>query len=102
MSSKNLYQETNPYGSFTAYLEEDERTTYLYLQCENNPEWGIKSLWIRNHIEAPSTRNPNDFHEGLAPILVQSEVMQSEGLPSIPSDEIHLSGLKKEMEFFYS
>jgi hypothetical protein len=89
MSSKNLYQETNPYGSFTAYLEEDERTTYLYLQCENNPEWGIKSLWIRNHIEAPASRNPNDFHEGLAPILVQSEVANIEGMPSIQADEIH-------------
>lgn len=90
MSSTNIiYQETNPYSSFTAFLEEDGRTTYLYLQCENNPEWGIKSLWIRNHIPAPQERDPQDFRQGLAPILVEKEVFQPEGLPSFTKDEVH-------------
>jgi hypothetical protein len=87
--SKIIYQETNPYSSFTAFLEEDERTTYLYLQCENNPEWGIKSLWIRNHIPAPKVRDEDDFRRGLAPILLQEEVFQSEGLPSLAGEDIH-------------
>lgn len=95
MSPKIIYQETNPYGSFTAFLEEDERTTYLYLQCENNPEWGIKSLWIRNHIPAPKERNPDDFGLGLAPVLVQSELMQSEGMPSLDPKEIHFIWLEE-------
>ena len=36
MSYKVIYQEANPYGSLTAYLEDDGRTVYLYLQSEQN------------------------------------------------------------------
>ncbi|MCC5815372.1 MAG: suppressor of fused domain protein [Leptospira sp.] len=87
--SKIIYQETNPYSSFTAFLEEDSRTVYLYLQCENNPEWGIKSLWIRNLIPAPEERNPEDFGQGLAPVLTNQELFQSEGMPSIQANDVH-------------
>ncbi|WCL49688.1 suppressor of fused domain protein [Leptospira sp. GIMC2001] len=87
--SRIIYQETSPYSAFTAFLEEDERTTYLYLQCENNPEWGIKSLWIRNHTVAPLERDPDDFQKGLAPILLKHEITQPEGLPSFKPEDIH-------------
>lgn len=88
-SPKIIYQETNPYSAFTAFLEDDGRTTYLYLQCENNPEWGIKSVWVRNHIPAPTERDPADFQNGLAPILLHAEVFQPEGLPSFLPEDIH-------------
>lgn len=107
---KIIYQETNPYSSFTAFLEDDGRTIYLYLQCENNPGWGIKSLWIRNLIPAPEERNPEDFQKGLAPILTRKEIFQNEGMPSLDPEDIHFiwteegDGLfvfiKEEMEAF--
>lgn len=50
---KVIYQEANPYGTFTAYLEDDGRTVYLYLQAEQNPEFGIRSVWVCNRTEAP-------------------------------------------------
>lgn len=53
---KVIYQEANPYGTFTAYLEDDGRTVYLYLQAEQNPEFGIKSVWVCNRAEAPEKR----------------------------------------------
>ncbi len=89
LDGKILYQETNPYSSFTAFLEDDGRTLYLYLQCENNPEWGMRSLWIRNLIPAPANRDPEDFSKGMAPILTQEEVLHPEGLPSLKPEEIH-------------
>lgn len=87
--TKIIYQETNPYSSFTAFLEEDGRTIYLYMQCENNPEWGIKSVWVRNLIPAPNERNPEDFSQGLAPLLTTEEIFQPEGMPSIQSEDVH-------------
>ncbi|MDZ4724572.1 MAG: suppressor of fused domain protein [Leptospira sp.] len=86
---KVLYQEANPYGSFTAFLEDDGRTIYLYLQSHNNPEWKMKSLWIRNLIDAPIERDPDDFQKGLAPILIASELNHPKALPSLTEDEIH-------------
>lgn len=86
---KVLYQEANPYGSFTAFLEDDGRTIYLYLQSHNNPEWKMKSLWIRNLIDAPKERNPDDFQTGLAPILIESEVYHAKAMPSLTEEEIH-------------
>ncbi|TGN17202.1 suppressor of fused domain protein [Leptospira idonii] len=86
---KVLYQETNPYGSFTAFLEDDGRTIYLYLQSHNNPEWPMKTLWIRNRIDAPEERDPEDFDQGLAPLLTKAEVNNPQGLPSLKEDEIH-------------
>ncbi|MDI7209510.1 suppressor of fused domain protein, partial [Leptospira santarosai] len=71
---KVIYQEANPYGTFTAYLEDDGRTVYLYLQGEQNPEFGIKSVWVCNRMEAPDKRTAEDLSSGLAPLLLRSEV----------------------------
>lgn len=73
--SKILYQETNPYASFTAFLEDDGRTIYLYVQSQYNSDWKMRSLWIRNTIPAPEKRDDDDFSVGLAPILLKDEVM---------------------------
>ncbi|WP_411824503.1 suppressor of fused domain protein [Leptospira sp. 'Mane'] len=86
---KVLYQEANPYGSFTAFLEDDGRTIYLYLQSHNNPEWPMKSLWIRNLIDAPEERDPNDFAQGLAPVLTKKETNTIHALPTLTEEEIH-------------
>lgn len=88
LEPKILYQETNPYDSFTAYIEDDGRTIYLYMQSEHNPDWKMKSLWIRNCIPAPKERNQEDFELGIAPILTEEEVFHPEGHPPITPDSI--------------
>jgi hypothetical protein len=85
---KIIYQETNPYGSFSVFLEEDGRTVYLYLQAQHNEEWKMKTLWIRNLIPAPKERNVDDFKLGLAPLLTQSEVFHTEGLPVFKKEDV--------------
>ncbi len=84
-----LYQETNPYGSFSAFLEEDGRTIYLYIQSQNNPSWQMKTLWVRNLIPAPESRDPEDFDKGLAPLLTKAEVKNPEALPLLKVDDLH-------------
>ncbi|MCB1189190.1 MAG: suppressor of fused domain protein [Leptospiraceae bacterium] len=75
---KVIYQETNPYGSLTAFLEDDGRTVYMYLQSEHNPEWTMKSVWIKNRIQAPTKMSMDDAKDGLAPILSSEYVEQSD------------------------
>ncbi len=86
---KIIYQEANPYGSLTAYLEDDSRTVYLYLQSEQNPEWKIRALWIRNRVLAPDTRDPADFTNGLAPILLANEISTNAETSEILPEDVH-------------
>lgn len=88
-SYKIIYQETNPYGALTAFLEDDTRTVYLYLQSEQNPEWKIRALWIRNRIPTPDQRNEADFNNGLAPILLSSEVTENIDISEIKPEDVH-------------
>jgi hypothetical protein len=84
-----IYQETNPYASLTAYLEDDGRTVYLYLQSEFNPEWKIRALWIKNRIEAPTSRSKEDFSSGKAPILCKDELTSDSNTDEIHSEDVH-------------
>ncbi len=84
-----IYQETNPYSSVTAFLESDNRTIYLYMHSEFNHDWGIKSVWIRNLVKAPDIRNPEDFKNGLAPLLIKSETYHPEPQQTFQPEEIH-------------
>lgn len=86
---KVIYQEANPYGTFTAYLEDDGRTVYLYLQAEQNPEFGIKSVWVCNRTEAPEKRSIEDLSNGLAPILLRTEVNESKPHPALEEKDIY-------------
>ncbi|MBE7412822.1 MAG: suppressor of fused domain protein [Leptospiraceae bacterium] len=90
LDTKIIYQETNPYSSLTAFLEDDNRTVYLYIQSEYNHQFGIKSLWIRNLIDAPKSRIPEDLKSGLAPVLIQDETFFPNAQPSIDKEDIHL------------
>ncbi|PJZ59493.1 suppressor of fused domain protein [Leptospira adleri] len=89
MEPKVIYQEANPYGTFTAFLEDDGRTVYLYLQGEQNPEFGIKSVWVCNRVEAPEQRNREDLSDGLAPILLRSEVLDSKPHAALEEKDLY-------------
>ncbi len=100
---KILYQEANPYGAFTAYLEDDGRTVYLYLQAEESPDFAIKSVWVCNRMDAPKTRSEEDLHSGLAPFLLESEVTDTKAQPEFDAKEIHFiwSEEGNGVAFFY-
>lgn len=83
---KILYQETNPYGSMTAYLEDDGRTIYLYLQSQHNPESDMKAVWVQNRIPAPESRTSEALRDGLAPVLCAGEVDQPSLEPPHPEN----------------
>ncbi|MCB1176776.1 MAG: suppressor of fused domain protein [Leptospiraceae bacterium] len=89
-----IYQETNPYGSMTAFLEDDGRTIYLYLQSEEDPEKPIRTVWVKNRIPGPESRNPQDLKDGLAPVLCKDEVDQND-YDSFHPEDIHFIWLEE-------
>lgn len=84
-----IYQETNPYGSLVAHLEDDSRTVYLYLQSEQNPEWKIRALWVKNRIPAPAARNEEDFQNGMAPLLCAHEITADADTDEIKASDVY-------------
>lgn len=89
MQDTILYQETNPYGSFGAYLEDDGQTIYLYLQSIYNPEKEMKALWVQNRIEAPLNRDNSSLQKGLAPILCRDEIYENSPINEMEPSQIH-------------
>lgn len=89
MQETILYQETNPYGSFVAYLEDDGRTIYLYLQSIHNPEKEMKALWIQNRIPAPESRKETGHKNGLAPYLCKGEIYENSPIEPMDTSQIH-------------
>ena len=103
MQSNIIYQETNLYESFTAYIEDDGRTIYLYLQSEGNTEIPMKSVWICNKILAPLERNQDDFQNGLAPMLIQDEISEEHNCLEIQTEDVELVWTEEGdgVAFFY-
>ena len=89
MKEEVIYQETNPYGSYGAFLEDDGRTIYLYLQSIHNPETEMKALWIQNRIPAPISRSMDDSKQGLAPYLCKDEIMDSSPIAALDKNDLH-------------
>jgi hypothetical protein len=83
-----IYQETNPYGAFNAFLEDDSRTIYLYLQSIHNPTWKMRAVWIQNRIPAPKSRSEKDLANGLAPILCEDEILPNSPISPLIKEDI--------------
>ncbi|TGK11562.1 suppressor of fused domain protein [Leptospira fletcheri] len=103
LEPKILYQEANPYGSFTAFLEDDGRTVYLYLQAEENPDFSMKSVWVCNRIQAPKFRTEEELRSGLPPVLAEEEVLDSSPIAPFQEEEIHFIWTEEGtgVAFFY-
>lgn len=103
MQETILYQETNPYGSFVAYLEDDGRTIYLYLQSIHNPEKEMKALWIQNRIQAPESRTDSSHKNGLAPFLCKGEIYENSPVEALDTTQIHFIWTEEGdgVAFFY-
>ncbi|PJZ69943.1 suppressor of fused protein [Leptospira perolatii] len=104
LEPKIIYQEANPYSSFTAYLEDDGRTVYLYLQSEQNPEFQMKSVWVCNRIDAPTSRTEADLRSGLAPMLLKDEVTDPAPNSGFDPENVHFIWSEEGdgVAFFYN
>src|SRR6476646_5348910 len=68
-----LLEATNPFGNLVAVVEDDGETTYLYLHHAERREWGMRALWIANHVAAGplergrAPRMPSEGTRGIVP-----------------------------------
>ncbi|MCB1159449.1 MAG: suppressor of fused domain protein [Leptospiraceae bacterium] len=89
------YQETNPYGSMTAFLEDDGRTVYLYLQSQMNPAYEMQSVWVKNRVEAPEKRTEEELRSGRAPVLTRSELASNPDISPLSEKDLYFIWLEE-------
>lgn len=64
-----VFAETSPYGSNEALIEQDDEVAYFYLRSLTNQQFGLKSCWVRNLIEAPEQLDRKKIEAGNGPAL---------------------------------
>ena len=69
MQSDLLIEQISPHGNLQAFVEQDRRVAYLYLQGPADTDFGVRSCWIRNLAEAPATLQTDEMKRGVAPML---------------------------------
>ena len=69
MQSDLLLEQISPHGNLKAFVEQDRRVAYLYLQGPKDSGFGIKACWIRNLKPAPEELSAEEMKVGIAPML---------------------------------
>ncbi|MEM9193238.1 MAG: hypothetical protein AAGF12_28950 [Myxococcota bacterium] len=62
-----LLEAPSPHGNAHAVVEADERCVYFYL-CGANPDFGMRTCWVRNLVRAPEDVDWNVAQQGQAPL----------------------------------
>lgn len=88
--SEILLEEQNPYESLTAFIEDDGRTTYLYLTASEESPFEPKALWLRNHQEAPEEPDTESAADGIAPLMHRSNCVDAGALPHYKKEDLDL------------
>jgi hypothetical protein len=85
-----LAEATNPFGNLVSVVEYDGRTTYLYLHHAERREWGMRALWVANHVAAPDTPDDATQSPGKSPRMPRSGTHHPEGHARFQGDELEL------------
>jgi len=85
-----LIAEVNPYGNLEAMVEDDGRTVYLYLQHVTDDGWGLRPVWVANHLPAPEGRDMDAMEAGMAPLMPREGTHFPQGGPALDEDRLSL------------
>ncbi len=85
-----IVEELNPHETFTASLEEDGRTIYLYLSPVKNSNIQPRAVWVRNILPAPIEPDRQAMQNGQAPLLIRSACDHPEGGETIDPSQADL------------
>ena len=85
-----LFEEVGPNGNLQAVVESDGDVCYFYLFGASDTDFGMKSVWIRNHAAAPESLDVERMQEGTPPPNPMPFCRHPEGLPIPEADDLHV------------
>ena len=63
-----LLAEISPHGNVQAVVEVDGHTCFFYLTGAEGEGFGVRSVWVRNLVEAPASLDVDSIQRGHAPM----------------------------------
>jgi hypothetical protein len=85
--AETLLEEVNPNGNIQAVVESDDDACYFYLFPAPDTQFGMKSVWVRNHTRAPETLDVERMQSGSPPRNPARHCRDTEGRPApVPPD----------------
>jgi hypothetical protein len=81
-----LFEEVGPNGNIQAVVEADEDVCFFYLFGAEDTGFGMRSVWVRNHAQAPDILDVARMRAGLPPSNPKAHCRHPQGLP-LPSKE---------------
>jgi hypothetical protein len=81
-----LFEEVGPNGNIQAVVEADEEVCYFYLFGTQETDFGMRSVWVRNHSQAPDSLDVARMRAGAPPKNPKAHCRHPQGLPR-PSKE---------------
>jgi hypothetical protein len=79
--SEVLLEEVGPNGNIQAVVEADEDVCFFYLYGFKETGFGTRSVWVRNHSQAPESLDLARMNSGAAPKNPKAHCRHPQGLP---------------------
>lgn len=91
MKPRILLQQTNPYGTLAALVEDDGSSVHLYLYRlggERNAPTGVISVWVANRVPAPDELDLAAMAEGTTALMPAAGTRHPKGSSAFNPDEL--------------
>ena len=85
-----LFEEVGPNGNVQAVVESDEQVCFFYLCGAPETNFGMKSVWVRNHTQAPDSLNAKSMKAGCPPQNPAPFCCHPDGLSPLSEEELHV------------
>lgn len=86
--SQSILEEVCPNGNIMAIVEETADTSYFYLHGSPESGFGVRSVWLRNHVSAPSTLDVEAMKDGSPPVNPAAYCIDTDAQPSLETDDL--------------
>lgn len=88
-----LLEDVGPNGNTQAVVEVDEEVCYFYLFGAEETDFGMRSVWVRNHAQAPDALDVAHMREGIPPKNPKAHCRHPQGLPSLSKEQLRVAWL---------
>ncbi len=85
-----LLEVVGPNGNIQAIVESDDQVCYFYMFGAPETDFGVRSVWVRNHCVAPDQLDTESMKAGRPPRNPAQFCRHPEGLPPLDSEQLQV------------
>lgn len=85
-----IFEHVNPNGNIQAVVEADDKVCYFYLFGSDESQFGMKSVWVRNHAPATDMLDVEGMKSGNPPQNPKANCRHPQGLPPLNPDQLRV------------